>query len=387
VRIAVISSTVFPSPPSGYAGLEQITWEQARGLAAKGHDVTLIAPDGSSCPNVTVIHTGPAGRHDELGAYRGYGFQVDNADQLPEDQRVRRVEPYWPILLEQDAIIDSSWSKWSYGLKAEGRLKAPVLGVFHAPVNTMFNVWPPRYPGLPPVEKPCAVCISEDQRSHFEALHSPCQARVAYNGIDLDFYKPLDVPRTDRFLFLARFSTIKGPDLAIEACRDAGVGLDLIGDTSITNEPEFLARCTEMSRDANARIPQGEYVRKRINLIGPATRGETVFWYSQAHCMLHPNMRFREPLGLAPLEAMACGCPVVAWRYGACKETVKDGESGYLVSSKDDLYHTVRVVAGNPFFMGGSRERCREWASQFSVRRMVDRYHELCVEAVETGGW
>lgn len=376
MRICVISSTVFACPPPGYSGLEQLAWQQAEGLAKKGHLVALIAPDGSKCDHASVIPTGPPGGWGEQQAYGGFKYKTGRKGKDAQGREVEEeitVPPYWPELHKFDAIIDHSWNKWSYMLKAEGKLKAPVLGVCHAPVNTMYS-------SLPPVEKPCFVCISKDQAAHFEALFSPATAKVAYNGIDLDFYKPIEgVKRGGRFLFLARFSTIKGPDLAIQACRQAGVGLDLVGDTSITNEPEFLAECKRMCDGLSTSDN-----KTQILLRGPANRGECVWWFSQAHCLLHPNQRFREPFGLAPIEAMACGTPVICWDYGAMRETIKQYETGWLVKTTDELMFHIREVAQHGTKL---RDRCREWAGQFSVQNMIDRYESLCQEAIEGGGW
>ncbi len=356
MKICVISSSVFAVGNNGlpgYGGLEVIAFFQAKGLAELGHKVSLVAPNGSSCPGVTVIPCGPAGQWNEQQSYA----------------------TYWHHLPEFDVICDHSWQKWSYLLKQEGRLQAPVLGVLHAPVNTMYQSLPPG------VDKPCFVCISKDQASHFEALFSR-QARVAYNGIDLDFYKPIKPVggrRSSSFLFLARFSTVKGPDIAIEACRKAEVGLDLVGDTSITNEPELFNKCKAM---CDVKLPA--YGKPLIRMVGPATRAETVHWYSDAHCMIHPNARFREPLGLAPLESQACGAPVLAWRYGAMSETVKHGETGFLVDSFDELVGLLKAGAVD----GLDRVRCRDWvASKFTVAMMAYRYQQLCEEAIQSGGW
>lgn len=365
MKICVISSTVFPVHPPlgtlGYSGLEVLAWQQAEGLAKKGHAVLLCAPDGSRCDHAQVLHTGPPGGHGEEQAYARYS----------------------QVLHQFDCVIDHSWSKPAYLLKEAGNLPAPVLGVMHAPVNTMIG-------SPPPVEKPCIVCISDDQRSHYEALFAPHRARTAHNGVDLDFYKPLNVPRSGRFLFLARFSTIKGPDLAIDACRAAGAGLDLIGDTSITNEPEFLQRCTRLVGEANLEAHKRGRPLPEQRMVGPAKRGECVWWFSQAHCLLHPNQRFREPFGLAPVEAMACGTPVIAWDYGAMRETVGT-DGGVLVRSMTELVDAVRscgTVFGNGNILDQTaRERCRENAARFSLPRMIDRYAELCQEAIETGGW
>lgn len=363
MRIAVISSTVFPvgtgpSGLSGYGGLECVAWECARGLAEKGHEVALIAPLGSSCPGVNVIQCLPPGFGEEQ-AYGGCIWKNGNGEDT-------HWGGYWQALLEQDVVICHDWQKWAYLLKAEGRLKAPVLGVMHAPVNTMYG-------SMPPVEKPCIVCISDDQRSHLEAMFYPTKGRTCYNGVDTQFYQPLNIPRSDRFLFLARFSSIKGPDIAVEACKKAGVGLDLIGDTSITNEPALFQKCQEMADG------------KQIRIIGSVPRGETVWWYSQARAMLHPNQRFREPFGLAPVESMLCGAPVISFNNGAMRETVKHGATGLLVESVDELVSAIKTSWMQKIIQQ-DRDGCREWAMQFSLAAMVSRYEELCFEAKD-GGW
>ncbi len=340
MRIAVISSGVLVCPPVGYSGLEMLTHQQAEGLSRLGHDVTLFAPDGSKCDHAKVFHFGPPGQWVEKPLYA----------------------KYWQELLNFDAVIDSSWNKWAYILKSEGRLKAPILGVMHAPINTMIG-------SLPPVEKPCFVCISQDQANHFEALFNK-SAKVAYNGVDPSFYQPIPgIKRTDRFLFLARFSSIKGPLLAIEACKAAGVGLDLVGDTQITNEPEYFQRCKELC-DGN-----------QIKMVGNATRSECVFWFSKAHALIHPNRDYREPFGLAPVEAMMCGCPVIAWDNGAMRETVGP-EVGMLVKNVDLLKYAVEEMA-KMTMVETYRSRCRNWALKFSVDKMVKRYEELCLGAIE----
>lgn len=363
MKVCVISTPIFPVGSvglQGYGGLEMVAWQRARGLAQRGHEVTLIAPDGSELPGGKVIHTGPPGQVSEKQAY----------------------SRYWPALPEFDVIIDDSWSKWSYALKNEGKLKAPVLGVCHAPVNTMFTTPPQSF-----VERPCIVCISKDQAGHCREMYG-CEARVAYNGVDTSFYKPLRVPRSDRFLFLARFSSIKGADLAIKACLEAGAGLDLVGDTSITNEPEYYAECLALSHQETPGWDRSK--GRQIRVVGPQDRRGCVYWFSQALALLHPNQRFREPFGLAPVEAMACGCPVVAWDNGAMRETIHH-EAGWLHDNERDYFTRVRSVydgeAGRQLWKPVDRSWCVEWAKNFDLDHMLDGYERLMREAVEEGGW
>lgn len=355
MKLCVISTSIFSVPVSGYSGLEHLAWLQAKGLAERGHEVSLVAPEGSTCPGVEIISTGPVGQWNELETY----------------------SRYWHRLPEFDAVVDNSWNKWSLNLKAEGRLKAPVLTVLHAPVDTMFRT-------PPPVDRACVVCISEDQRAHYEALFDGREARVCYNGVDPSFYRPIGLPRSDRFLFLARFSSIKGPDIAIEACLRAGVGLDLVGDSSITNEPDYLNRIKQM---AERSIPGWDASRgKQIRFVGPATRGECVHWFSQAHALLHPNQRFREPFGLAPCEAMLCQAPVIAFDRGAMRETVDHPAGGKLVRTMDEFVDAVKRYATDPP-ADADRQACRQRAMRFSVDNMITRYEQLIGEAVNGGGW
>lgn len=378
MKIIVVSSTVFRIPLHSYGGLEAIAYHCAEGLAKKGHEVSVVAPDGSYCPGCAIIPCGPAGMIMEKQAYGGFPEikqKQKNAEGKEEEVVVRpKHEGYWQNLLEADAIIDHSWQKWSYELKREGRLKAPILGVCHAPVNTMYEE-------LPEVEKPCFVCISKDQAGHFQALFNK-PARVCYNGADVDYYKRIDVPQSNRFLFLARFSTIKGADIAIECCKKANVGLDLIGDTTITGEPEYLQRCFAMA--------DGEQIR----IHGGCTRGETVFWYSRSLALLHPVKRFREPFGLAPIEAMLCGLPCISWNNGAMRETIPSfrypeigtndypDRIGLLVSNEDHMVEAIKAYRDSPPIEKHKKE-LREHASRWSLQAMVDRYEELCQEAVK----
>lgn len=377
MRICVISTPIFPvNPPNGttgYAGLEVIAWQQARGLAERGHAVLLVAPDGSSCPGVEVVPCGPPGHINEEQAYGGFP-EIREGDKV-----IRPPHPgYWQRLLDCDVVVDHSWNKYALLLKQEGRLSAPVLCWMHAPVNTMIASPPPG------VAKPCFVCISRDQAAHFEALFG-CEARHCYNGVDLDTYRPLGIPRTDRCLFLARFSTVKGPDLAIDACLRAGVGLDLIGDTTITGEPEFLARCQAMARQQTKGWDHTK--GEQIHLVGGVPRGNTVWWYSRANAFLHPNQRFREPFGLAPVEAMACGVPVLAFDYGAMRETVAHGETGWLVRTVEDMAAVLETIKAHPGEVDDMRPACMERAKRFSLAAMINRVEELCQEAARTGGW
>jgi glycosyltransferase involved in cell wall biosynthesis len=339
LKICVVSTTVIPCPPPGYSGLEMITWQLANGLTELGHDVLLVAPKESK--SKAELHGTTLGESEQQ-AYSGY----------------------WQRLDKYDVIIDHSWEKWSYILKMEGKLNKPILGVCHAPIHTMYQ-------SAPPVPHPCLVGISKDQT---EGITSQLKvaARTAYNGVDTNFYKPQKRKKNNRYLFLARISTIKGPHIAVDVAKNCKIQLDIVGDDKLTGEPDLVAR-----------VRQQCSLNPNLRYVGPQTRQECVTWFNTNKALLHPNQHFREPFGLAPVEAQLCGMPVIAWDNGAMRETVKEGETGFLVKSQEEIQELVKADAVKSI----DPQRCIEWASQFSYDTMIKRYQELCYEAIESGGW
>ncbi len=340
LKVCIISTTVIVCPPPGYSGLEQIAWLHAQGLARRGHDVLLVAPIGSKPPDGVELHGTTLGE-SEGQAFSGY------------QQRLK----------DYGVIIDHSWQKFSYIWKAQSGAKTPILGFLHAPCNTMYN-------SPPPVAYPCFVAISKDQAFHASELWG-VNTRVCYHGLDENFYRSNGAIRGDRYLFLGRMSTIKGPHIAVDVARKTRIPLDLVGDDTITGEPQLAQRLMAQA-DGNL-----------IKYIGPIPRDKTVEYYSTRKCLLHCNLHYREPFGLAPVEAQLAGMPVIAFDNGAMRETIKHGETGFIVKTQEEMEKLVKEKAVEQI----KPERCREWASQFSIKAMIDQLEKLCREALETGGW
>jgi len=95
--------------------------------------------------------------------------------------------------------------------------------------------------------------------------------------------------------------------------------------------------------------------------------------------MLFP-IQWDEPFGLVMIEAMACGTPVLALPGGSVPEIVRDGVSGYICSSVDELAERARNRGVTP-------QSCREYVeSYFTLDRMVGEYADLYAETLSTAG-
>jgi glycosyltransferase involved in cell wall biosynthesis len=148
-----------------------------------------------------------------------------------------------------------------------------------------------------------------------------CEAAVNYFGVDTDAFRPLTgVKKTGRVLSVGALRANKGFDFLIQALGQlpaaARPGLNLIGNADDPAERgylERLARECQVALEIEVMVDQQRLVQR----------------YCEAALFVYAPVR--EPLGLAPLEAMACGTPVVAVAEGGVPETVLDRQTGRLV--------------------------------------------------------
>ena len=157
------------------------------------------------------------------------------------------------------------------------------------------------------------VAISHHVASRIRRYYNR-DALVIYPPVDTEFFSPDDAVAAEDFLLIvSALVPYKRIDLAIEACRLANVPLRVIGDGPERRNLETLARRTGAD----------------VRLLGPLSDAEVRDAYRRAAAVLLPG---EEDFGIAPVEAQACGTPVIALARGGALETVADGVSGVLVS-------------------------------------------------------
>jgi len=138
------------------------------------------------------------------------------------------------------------------------------------------------------------------------------RADVVYPPVDTEFFVPDGSAPSASALVVSALVPYKRIDLAIEACARAGVPLRIIGDG-----PE-LARLQRLAGPG-------------VTFSGWVSSEEIREAYRRAGAVLLPGV---EDFGIVPLEAQACGRPVVATAEGGALETVVDGATGALVAGR-----------------------------------------------------
>jgi glycosyltransferase involved in cell wall biosynthesis len=139
-------------------------------------------------------------------------------------------------------------------------------------------------------------------------------ADVVYPPVDCAAFAPDPRGPDDYFLVVAALAGYKRTDVAIEAARLAGVRLVVVGRGPDAPRLERLARGA------------------RVEFAGWQSAADLASMYARCRALVFPG---EEDFGIAPLECMAAGRPVIAWARGGALETVQDGITGRLIDSSD----------------------------------------------------
>jgi glycogen synthase len=172
-----------------------------------------------------------------------------------------------------------------------------------------------------------------------------------------------------RLLYAGRLSPLKGVDLAVRA-------LARLSDTSLEVIGEGEADYVRDLHDLATRLG----VRSRTLFRGPLPPAEVAGAYARADAVLFP-VRWDEPFGAIPLEAMARGTPVIATATGGSAEFLLADRTAVVVPPEDPdaIAAAVRRLAADPALRASLRAAGRRMAERYPA----ERSHARVVRALE----
>jgi len=345
----LIAPPWYPVPPHGYGGTELVVGLLAAELRDQGHDVELIAAEGSALATWTAA---PRGWDAALG-----GEELHLRDLTYASRVLDLLDGLRPF----DLVHDHSGAAVLFGLAAQS--PAPLVHTVHGliaePLRTFLESLGPH--------RVAVVAISEAQRR--AAVAFPWAATV-HNAVDVAALRVAEPERDPPYLLsLARVCLAKGQHLAIEAAHRAGRRLVLAGKVEASAEgAEYYERRIVPHLD-------GDRVVHLHNVAGE----EKTRLLAGASALLAP-LQWDEPFGLYMAEAMASGTPVIAFPRGAAPELVDPGETGFLVSDVEAM------AAAIPLADRIDPGRCAENArKRFNPRRMAADYLRVYEWAIARG--
>ncbi len=205
----------------------------------------------------------------------------------------------------------------------------------------------------------CFLANSRNTADRIKACYGR-DAEVVYSPVNTSFYTPAPVAREDWYLIVSALTPYKRVDQAIVACGRTGRKLKVVGSGPERKSLERLA----------AAYPT-------VEMVGWVSDETLRSYYQRCRAFLMPQ---EEDFGLTPLEAMACGSPVISLAAGGALETTVDGLTGvqYMWPTVEGLVGAMERfdIYRNDFEVGKLVSHARHFGQEEFVRRFassVDR--------------
>lgn len=332
MRIAQIAPLIESVPPRLYGGTERVVSYLTEELVRQGHDVTLFA-SADSQTRAKLVPCAPSALRLEPRCLSPLPHYMLMFEQLRKRRR-----DFDLLHFHIDYIY--------YLLMRE--MAVPHVSTLHGRQD-MWDLEPlfREYTDVP------LVSISNSQRTPVREAN---WVGTVYHGLPRDLL-PFSPKGGNYLAFVGRISVEKRLDRAIEIATRAGRELIVAAKVDKADREYFQTDIKPLlDRSPNVRF------------IGEVTDKEKAELLGGALALVFP-IDWPEPFGLAMIEAMSCGTPVLGWHCGSVPEIIVDGVSGRIVES---IYEAVAAIDELATY---DRKRVREYfESRFSVERMAADY-------------
>lgn len=289
---------------SGIGGGVELTLQNAaKALIAKGHEVEIVAPEGS-VTNVTKL-TQVSGN-----------VQTSAQTQVGIDM----------VVLPQDSVLENMWS---YAREVQDQfdllfnfaydwLPLYLTPFFHRPIAhwiSMSSLSPVMDAMVSKTARLCPQAIAVNTRACADTFSDGDRLMIMGKGIDVNQYNFVAKPEQPSLAWVGRISPEKGLEDAAETAQTTGLPLHVFG----------LIQDRTYWQQIQADFPKAE-----IHYEGFLSTHELQQKLGQCTALLM-TPRWVEAFGNAAIEAFACGVPVISYRSGGLTEIVRHGKTGFLV--------------------------------------------------------
>ena len=237
------------------------------------------------------------------------------------------------------------------------------------------------------------IVVSTDEERqdiirHYDA--PPRNIHVIPAGVNLKTFQPVDrdaaraelgIKEERVILYVGRIEPLKGIDILLRAVPmlEYGQGLRVL---VVGGNPD---NDVELDRLKSLTVELG--IGDLVTFTGSVPQSVLPTYYSAADVFVLPS--HSESFGLAPLEAMACGTPVVVSRVGGMKTFVNSGENGYLVPWRcpESFAQRLDVLLANPDLREAMGQAARKKALSMGWNSVADRMLDYYSTHIDRVSW
>lgn len=337
------------------ASRSQIIYQLGKGLAQRGHEVSLLGTEDSHIPGVTTIPVIKKGWVD-LPPTENPWFREIATLQMALEKMVG-------IQRSFDIIHNHTFPEF-LPPAAANRLKIPLVTTLHIQPVDYIDELLAHYP------ESTFISISHAHKAGFRKAKIE---RVVYNGIDLSLH-PLEEKKNDYLLWIGRVSGAKNADGGYMDAKGVRHAINL---AKASGQQLFLTGPVHDLKAFEADIVP--FLSDKIRWIGsvsseqPLSKKEIVQLMQKTKALLM-TINWEEPFGLVMAEAMGCGTPVIGFNRGAVPEVVVDGKTGFVVDPKEGIEGLQKALEKLPSI---NPQVCRKHVEEhFSLETMITNYEK-----------
>jgi UDP-glucose:tetrahydrobiopterin glucosyltransferase len=366
MRIALVAPLVTPIAQPYVGGAQALVAALAQGLIQRHHSVTLFARQGSSVPGVPI---------EEIAvpeSVRPSSFSGPALERPTDPGFFAQANLFLKLFLalqqrqSEFDIVHVHAFDWPAFACSTVLQQLPVAHTLHLhaispEINDVLRV-------LHQQGHPLKLITVSQACARTYAAWTPFDY-IIYNGVNLDEipFAP-SVPDDAPLLFAGRIAPEKGVEEAIEIAERAGHPLLIAG--GIYDQTYYEERIQ----------PRLQRAGSRVTHLGLLTHTDLWQLMGRVRGLLCP-IAWDEPFGLTPVEAMATGTPVIAFRRGAMDEIIRHGETGFLVEPGDCAGAAALVDR----LVELPRTHCRAHVERnFSFSYMLDEYERAYADMSNT---
>ena len=340
LRIAQIAPLYESVPPKLYGGTERVVAYLAEELARRGHEVTLFA-SGDSTAKVPLRPGFPEALRLNGLDYMGPAYHLPMLSEIYDHA-------------ERFDVIHSHVDFLAFPFSR--LVSVPTVSTMHGRLD--LDAFAPLYRSYTDLP---LVSISNKQRRPLPGMN---WVGTVYHGLPMNLLRFNPGPGA-YLAFLGRISPEKRPDLAIEIARRTGIPLKL------------AAKVDRVDRDYFETVIKPLLSTPGVEFLGEINDSEKSEFLGGALALLF-TVDWPEPFGLAMIEAMACGTPVIARPCGSVPEVLCPGVTGLIASGIEDLVKAAGEIGKL------SRQVCREvFEQRFTSEVMAAHYERVYYRLID----